>query len=135
MATNNENVKLSQDYYLSLLSKVLENKKEEREMSLDRYRRADEQMDSAEQFAIMGKNAVSFLKLASDSTNDIAKVAAEIKSIIFKEDSKAPGESSMSDADKRQIIDEVKQMKTKKIDIGNNTPDADSSDTITDLTS
>ena len=41
----------------------------------------------------------------------------------------------MSDADKRQIIDEVKQMKTKKIDIGNNTPDADSSDTITDLTS
>jgi len=128
MADNTEKVNLSQDFYLSLISKVLENKKEEREIYLDRYRRADEDMDSAEQFVLMGKNAVAFLKGASDTTNDMAKVASEIKSIIFKDDSSPSVEVNFNDATRKEIIDSVRNMKKEK-DI----PEVDTEEDSTDL--
>jgi hypothetical protein len=78
-------IKMNEDSYLMLLNKVLTNKEEERELALDRYRKADEKMETNDHFVVMGKNAVSYLRLASDTTNDMFSVAKEIKSVIYKQ--------------------------------------------------
>jgi len=78
---------INEETYLKLLNKVLDNKEQEREIALDRYNIAEEQMNGPEQFVLLGKNAVSYLTLVSDCTNKISDIAKEIKSIIYKEDS------------------------------------------------
>jgi len=85
---NSENKKMdpTRELYEKLISEVYKYKIEEREMALDRYRRADEQMDSSESFILMGKNAIDFLKQASNSSDAISVLAKEIKSIVYKED-------------------------------------------------
>src|ERR1039458_1189776 len=98
---------LSQDYYLKLIEKILKNKDEDRELALDRYRKSDEQMETPEQFALMGRNSAAFLKLASDSTNDVAEIAKELKTLIFKDDSVAGGTSGFDDNSKKAIIDKI----------------------------
>jgi hypothetical protein len=98
-----EKIELSKDGYLKLINKVFENKLEERELSLDRYRQADEQMDSTEAFALIGKNAVSFLALASTATNDIAAIAKEIKGLIFKDSDVPEAKVSFSGDWKEQV--------------------------------
>lgn len=99
-------LKIDENSYLMLLNKVLKNKEEERDLALDRYRKADESIQSNDHFMLLGKNAVSFLRLASDTTNDLANLAKEIKSIVFKE-SENPGSGSpgQSAEQMRLIID------------------------------
>lgn len=72
-------------------------------------------MESIEHFVLMGKTAVSFLNLASLSTNDLASLAKEIKSIVYKDDSgsevtfslgsdwKDAIQESISDAEQRNV--------------------------------
>jgi len=103
-----KNMSPTRDLYESLMAEVYKYKLEEREMALDRYRRADEQMDTAESFILMGKNAISFLKQASDSSDGIEKLAKEIKSIVYKEDEASGAAASFNDADKKAIIDAMK---------------------------
>ena len=110
-----ENLEISKTTYLKLLQKIYGNKLEERDLALDRYRKADEQMESIEHFVLMGKTAVSFLNLASLSTNDLASLAKEIKSIVYKDDSgsevtfslgsdwKDAIQESISDAEQRNV--------------------------------
>ena len=102
---NSENKKMdpTRELYEKLISEVYKYKIEEREMALDRYRRADEQMDSSESFILMGKNAIDFLKQASNSSDAISVLAKEIKSIVYKED------ATSNDATKKSIIDAMKQ--------------------------
>ena len=102
-----DNVNITKNGYEELLNKVLKNKLEERELALDRYRRADNQMDDSEQFVLMGKNAVSFLTLAANSTNEIAKLASEIKSIVYKDDSPSTIELSIGDDWKKRITNQI----------------------------
>jgi hypothetical protein len=113
----------TRELYEQLLSKAFQYKLEERDMALDRYRRADEQMDTAESFILMGKNAISFLKQASDSSDAIANMAKEIKSIVYKD---AGNDSNVNmnfgDLDKKAIIDAIKE------DEINNIPDEDLDD-------
>jgi len=111
-----DKVNLTKDGYEDLLNKVLKNKLEERELALDRYRRADQQMSDSEQFVLMGKNAVSFLTLAANSTNEMAKLATEIKSIVYpKDDSPSKVEMSLSDDWKKRVVDEIgKKEKERK---------------------
>ena len=94
---------------MMLLNKVLTNKEEERELALDRYRKVDEKMETNDHFVVMGKNAVSYLRLASDTTNDLANLAKEIKSIIFKEDAQVNPVGSVSDSTMRMVIDKIKE--------------------------
>ena len=109
--------KMEEDSYLTLLNKVLTNKEEERELALDRYRKADEKMESNDHFVVMGKNAVSYLRLASDTTNDMFNVAKEIKSVIYKEDSQPGSASSINDETMKMVIDQIKQ--SEDADFGN----------------
>jgi len=78
-------IEISKEGYLELISKVFNNKEEERELALDRYRIADGEMKDATQFVALGKNAVAFLDLAAKSSNTMAEIAKEIRSIVFKD--------------------------------------------------
>jgi len=110
-----DKVNLTQDGYNDLLNQVLKNKLEERELALDRYRRADQQMNDSEQFVLMGKNAVSFLALAATSTNEMAKLATEIKSIVYKDDSPNKGPTAISDNWKEQIANKIEEEAKKRM--------------------
>ena len=102
-------IKIDENSYLMLLNKVLKNKEEERELALDRYRKADESIETNDHFMLLGKNAVAFLRLASDTTNDLSNLAKELKSIIFKENENSPtGANGQNDAQMRAIIDLIK---------------------------
>jgi len=74
----------------------------------------------------MGKNAISFLKQASDSSDSIASLAKEIKTIVYKEGADSSIDVNFNDLDKRAIIDAVKK------DSGEDVDDID--DVDTDLT-
>ena len=103
-------LKIDENSYLMLLNRVLKNKEEERDLALDRYRKADESIQSNDHFMLLGKNAVSYLRLASDTTNDLASLAKEIKSIIFKESDTSGAASAGQTADQmRAIIDLAKE--------------------------
>ncbi len=107
----------TRELYEKLISEAYKYKIEEREMALDRYRRADEQMDSAESFILMGKNSIEFLKQAASASDGIATLAKEIKSIVYKEESGAAVEVNFTDAHKRAVIDEVMRMETESEDL------------------
>lgn len=109
-------IKVDENSYLMLLNKILKNKEEERDLALDRYRKADEAMENNDHFMLVGKNAVSFLRLASDTTNDLANLAKEIKSIIFKDnDTNQGGVVGQTDAQMRAIIDMIKETENEKL--------------------
>jgi len=110
-------IKMNEDSYLMLLNKVLTNKEEERELALDRYRKADEKMETNDHFVVMGKNAVSYLRLASDTTNDMFSVAKEIKSVIYKDDSQAGSSLAVNDETMKMVIDQIKQ--SEEAEFGN----------------
>ncbi len=111
MAKKDGEIKVDEESYLMLLNKILKNKESERELALDRYRKADESITTTDHFVVMGKNAVSYLRLASDATNDIANLAKEIKSIVFKESDAPPSNASVvnNDESMRMIIDRIKE--------------------------
>lgn len=114
----------TKELYEKLISEVYKYKMEEREMALDRYRRADSQMDSAESFILMGKNAIEFLKQAANASDGIEKLAKEIKSIVYKEDSTSNVEVNFNDATKRALIDAIKEEEERESQL----PDEDLED-------
>lgn len=107
-------VNIDKDGYLELISKVYENLQEERELALDRYRRADDLMENIDQFALLGKNAVSFLNLASNSTNSMAAIAKEIKSIVYKEEIGAGVSIQITDDFKRMVSSALEEEEKKE---------------------
>ena len=113
----NQEIKIDESSYLMLLNKVLQNKEEERDLALDRYRKADESITNNEHFMLLGKNAATFLRQASDATNDLASLAKEIKSIIFKESDNASSSASSQSAEQmRAIIDLAKEEESAETD-------------------
>jgi len=128
MEDNNKNMNPTRELYEKLISEVYKYKIEEREMALDRYRRADEQMDSSESFILMGKNAIDFLKQAASSSDGIEKLAKEIKSIVYKEDASANVEVNFNDATKKGIIDAMKAEEEAEREAKKNLPKEDLTD-------
>ena len=126
-----KDIKMNEDSYLMLLNKVLTNKEEERELALDRYRKADEKMESNDHFVVMGKNAVSYLRLASDTTNDMFSVAKEIKSVIYKDDSQTGSSLAVNDETMKMVIDQIKQ--SEEAEFGNDDKSQLLDDDIEDL--
>ena len=124
-------IKMNEDSYLMLLNKVLTNKEEERELALDRYRKADEKMETNDHFVVMGKNAVSYLRLASDTTNDMFNVAKEIKGVIYKDDSQAGSTLAINDETMKMVIDQIKQ--SEDAEFGNDDKSQLLDDDIEDL--
>lgn len=99
----------TKELYTKLVGEVYKYKLEEREMALDRYRRADAQMDTAESFILMGKNAIDFLKQAANASDGISQLAKEIKSIVYKDDAASNVSVTFNDDMKKQMIDMIKQ--------------------------
>lgn len=64
-----------------LVEKFIKNAEEERDLALERYRRQDMMIETAEDFVVQGKNAVEFLKTAaqrSDAILDVIKVVSNL---------------------------------------------------------
>jgi hypothetical protein len=60
-----------------LIEKFIKNAEEERDLALERYRRQDMMIETAEDFVVQGKNAVEYLKTAaqrSDAILDVIKI-------------------------------------------------------------
>jgi hypothetical protein len=128
MEDNDKNMNPTRELYEKLISEVYKYKLEEREMALDRYRRADEQMDTSESFILMGKNAIDFLKQAASSSDGIEKLAKEIKSIVYKEDASSNVEVNFNDSTKRGIIDAMKAEEEAEKEAKKNLPNEDLTD-------
>lgn len=120
-------IKVDVDSYLMLLNKVLVLKEEERELALDRYRKVDEKMETNDHFVVMGKNAVSYLRLASDTTNDIFSVAKEMKSIIFKDDAPSGAGMAITDDTMKMLIDKVREEEDSQFNSEDNSQLSDDS--------
>jgi hypothetical protein len=67
-------------------------------------------MESIEQFILAGKSAVSYLNLACLSTNDLAALAKEIKSIVYKDSSTESTDDFLPDNWKNMVQDSVEEM-------------------------
>jgi len=112
MAKND--IEISKDGYLKLIKQIYGNKLEEREIALDRYLKADEIMDTPEAFALLGKQAVAFLNLAAESTNNIATLAKEIKSIVYKDAETSNVNVELSDDFKLKISEHIEEVEKEK---------------------
>jgi hypothetical protein len=106
-----EKLDISQKGLEKLLVKSLENFQEERDLALERYRRQDESMTTADDFVVQGKNAVDYLKTAADRSNAIFAVAKLVKEIIYKPEAGGQGSSSGSidDEQKKEILKLLKE--------------------------
>tara|TARA_B100000963_G_scaffold361487_1_gene397170 strand:+ start:2512 stop:2868 length:357 start_codon:yes stop_codon:yes gene_type:complete len=82
---NKDNSKDLESMFKKLLDTSLKNMEEERELSLERYRRQDETIVSPEDFVLQGKFAVDYLKVAAERSNSMVGLAKMIKDIIYKE--------------------------------------------------
>ncbi len=117
MSSSNENQNL-EEMFKGLIDESLKNMKEERELSLDRYRRQDEQIITPEDFILQGKFAVDYLKVAADRSNSMVGLAKMIKDIIYKDGSSSDSltsTNSMSDNMKREIFQYLQTGKNKNI--------------------
>lgn len=98
--------------FKSLIDKSLKNMEEERDLSLERYRRQDETIISPEDFILQGKFAVDYLKVAAERSNAMIGVAKMIKDIIYKDSENSDDSltgSGLSDELKRKISNYVRE--------------------------
>jgi hypothetical protein len=105
--------------FQELLDKSLKNMEEERDLSLERYRRQDEQIESPEDFILQGKFAVDYLKVAADRSNAMIGVAKMIKDIIYKDSNTSESSNTtgnLSDNIKREIFERMNTGKNKSTD-------------------
>jgi hypothetical protein len=102
--------------FRELLDKSLKNMEEERDLSLERYRRQDESIISPEDFVLQGKFAVDYLKVAADRSNAMISVAKMIKDIIYKDgsgDNSSSNSGSLNDNFKKEIFQYLQTGKNK----------------------
>jgi hypothetical protein len=116
MENSDENLDL-ESMFRDLIQKSLKNIEEERDLSLERYRRQDETIISPDDFLLQGKFAVDYLKVAAERSNQMVNLAKVLKDIVYKESGgEGSGMSSggLNDAYKKEIF---KYLQTGK---GNN---------------
>lgn len=119
---DNKKVDISQSSLEKLLEKSLDNFQEERDLALERYRRQDEMMTSADDFVLQGKFAVDYLKISADRSNAIFGIAKFINDIVNKSDTgfgAKPGSSNgtANDSQKADILKLLKEIDLNKDDI------------------
>jgi len=109
-----DNVDLSKEGIEKLINTFVANATEERELALERYRRQDEQIETAEDFVLQGKNAVDYLKTASERSNSILNAAKLIKDIIYNSEGEiSSGSSSGFNDEKKREIQEMMERRKK----------------------
>lgn len=112
MSGNKKEIDFSKEGYNQFINQVIRNIQEERELALDRYRTQDEQMQEKEDFVVMGKNAASFLNIASNRTDALYEIAKQVRDIIYK--SEEEGEGEISEEERKAIEKEVMGLKNKE---------------------
>jgi hypothetical protein len=113
----NKKVDISANGLENLLGKSLDNFQEERDLALERYRRQDEMMQSADDFVLQGKFTVDYLKVAADRSNAIFNVAKLVKEIVHKDDSglnKGVTGPGVGDTQKSEILKLIKEVDENK---------------------
>lgn len=106
-ATDVSKIELTPEGHLELLRKVAQFKIEERDMALDRYRRADAEIQTQEQLFTLGKTAVSFLHAASNASNVLHDMAKEMGKIVHQTDQPTVINNNFGDDKKRAVAEEV----------------------------
>ena len=102
---------ISKEKINEIFEKFIKNAEEERELALERYRRQDILIESAEDFVLQGKNAVEYLKTASQRSDAILDVA-KLMITMGKDSTGSSAQTLGGDDLKRQIKEAVdKQMK------------------------
>lgn len=89
-----------------LLDKFIKNAEEERDLALERYRRQDLMIETAEDFVVQGKNAVDFLKTAAQRSDAILD-AVKLIGNIYGQGTNGATPTLSSDEIKKQIKDMV----------------------------
>jgi hypothetical protein len=112
---NNPKIKIDKESHIELLNFIAKQKLEDRELALDRYRKADEEMEDGEMMAMLGKTAISYLELASKSSNVLLEMARDIQKIVYKDDEEGPtGGFMLSEADRQFIASEKKEERSER---------------------
>lgn len=113
-STDVTKIELTPEGHLDLLRKVAQFKIEERDMALDRYRRADAEIQSQEQLFTLGKTAVSFLHAASNASNVLHEMVKEMGRIVHKTDQPQVVNNNFADETKRAVAEEVQEILRKR---------------------
>jgi hypothetical protein len=90
-----------------LIEKFIKNAEEERDLALERYRRQDMMIETAEDFVVQGKNAVEFLKTAAQRSDAILDAIKVISNVSGQSGGAANAPVLNGDDLKRQIKDMV----------------------------
>ena len=89
-----------------LFDKFIKNAEEERDLALERYRRQDILIETAEDFVLQGKNVVDFLKTASQRSDSLLEVA---KLMINMDKDSSGGGGGSSDSSGDDIKKKIKE--------------------------
>ena len=106
METNGFKIEsIDEKSYIELLNKIFANKQEERDLAMDRYRKADTLMgEDGNNFLMHGRTSVEYIALAAEITNSLSALLKEMKSIVYKNsDSSSKNGGGMSDEDAKKI--------------------------------
>jgi hypothetical protein len=91
-----------------LIEKFIKNAEEERDLALERYRRQDVMIETAEDFVVQGKNAVEFLKTAAQRSDAILYAIKVISNVSGQNGGSGANAPVLNGDDlKRQIKDMV----------------------------
>ncbi len=112
---NSPKVDVTKESYLELLNYASQLKMEERNEAMDMYRKAADEMEDGEMIAYIGKTAISYLDLASKTSNSIIEIAQSIQKIAFNEqDDEDSGGISISSEERQVFAEMAKDMRDSR---------------------
>jgi len=100
----------------NILNKSMKNFQEERDLALERYRREDEEIVTKEDFVLLGKDTVDYLKTAAGRSDAMFNIAKLLKDLVISSNNNGGGDNSgvgkgsigLDDAAKKQIQEFLK---------------------------
>ncbi len=100
-------VDVTKESYLELLNYASQLKMEERNEAMDMYRKAADEMEDGEMIAYIGKTAISYLDLASKTSNSIIEIAQSIQKIAFNDQDNEESSGVSISSEERQVFAEM----------------------------
>ena len=113
MANNKTKLEKTQDSYFDFLNEIKDCFYEERQLALDRYRRAENEINSPEEFMLLGKVSVSYLNAASEASKKMLSLSEQMNKILFKEEESANQVNVLNqfgNADKQAVVEISKEL-------------------------
>ncbi len=113
-------VEVSKDSILNMLMTVTSFKMEERDLALDRFKKMNDDLLDVEEFWSQGKNAIEYLKAASNASNYLGDMAQEMMKYVFDNKSGTNGEEEgsvglLNTSDDRYLMAEMADKKLKEL--------------------